>query len=196
MKLNFKVSHSYSDKDEFGITANEIMEAQKNIKGIVKTISDNSQEISASSEELSATVEELTSKVENIDNEIKSINSGVQETSAASEEVTASIEEVDSSINELSQKSSEGSSNASQSKTRATSVQEKGKASIETTQALYEEKRQKALMAIENGKVVENMTITGSVNETVQGIEQVAATAQSQAELAQKLNEIVQRFKL
>jgi len=34
------------------------------------------------------------------------------------------------------------------------------------------------------------------MNETAQAIEQVALTAQSQAELAQKLNEIVQQFKI
>jgi len=35
-----------------------------------------------------------------------------------------------------------------------------------------------------------------TMNETTQGLEQVALTAQNQAELAQKLNEIVQKFKI
>jgi methyl-accepting chemotaxis protein len=39
-------------------------------------------------------------------------------------------------------------------------------------------------------------TIKESMNETTQGLEQVSLTAQSQAELAQKLTEIVQRFKI
>jgi methyl-accepting chemotaxis protein len=39
-------------------------------------------------------------------------------------------------------------------------------------------------------------TIKESMNETTQGLEQVALTAQSQAELAQKLTEIVQRFRI
>ena len=34
------------------------------------------------------------------------------------------------------------------------------------------------------------------MDETTKAMEQVALTAQSQAELAQKLNEIVQRFKI
>ena len=39
-------------------------------------------------------------------------------------------------------------------------------------------------------------TIKESMNETTQGLEQVALTAQSQAELSQKLNGIVQKFKI
>ena len=39
-------------------------------------------------------------------------------------------------------------------------------------------------------------TIKGSIDETTKAIEQVAITAQSQAELAQKLNEIVHKFKI
>ena len=38
--------------------------------------------------------------------------------------------------------------------------------------------------------------IKENMNETTQGLEQVALTSQSQAELAQKLNEIVQKFKI
>lgn len=38
--------------------------------------------------------------------------------------------------------------------------------------------------------------IKDSMNETTKAIEQVALTAQSQAELAQKLNEMVQKFKI
>jgi len=42
----------------------------------------------------------------------------------------------------------------------------------------------------------EASTIKESMNETARAIEQVTLTAQSQAELAQKLNEIVQQFKI
>ena len=38
--------------------------------------------------------------------------------------------------------------------------------------------------------------IKESMNETTKAIEQVAFSAQSQAELSQKLNQIVQKFKI
>jgi methyl-accepting chemotaxis protein len=42
----------------------------------------------------------------------------------------------------------------------------------------------------------EAVTIKESIDETTKAIEQVALTSQSQAELAQKLNEVVQKFKI
>ena len=120
---------------------------------------ENSQDMSASSEELSATVQELTSKTEEIDNAVANIAYEMQESSSSSEEITASVEEVDSSINELSEKAMEGSNNANKSKERATEVEKKGKEAIEEVRNLYEEKKKNMLMAIEDGKVVDNIKV-------------------------------------
>ena len=38
--------------------------------------------------------------------------------------------------------------------------------------------------------------IVGSISETTKGIEEITLTAQSQALLAERLNEMVQRFKI
>lgn len=43
--------------------------------------------------------------------------------------------------------------------------------------------------------IKEGVTVT-NIQETTKAIEQVALTAQSQANLAQKLNKIVQKFKI
>ena len=53
----------------------------------------------------------------------------------------------------------EGSNNATKSKERATEVQRKGKLSVEETRRLYDEKKQKGLKAIEDGKIVENIKV-------------------------------------
>jgi len=146
-------------KDEFGETGGALTKAQKNIKELIKTIMSNSKDMSESSEELSATVEELSAKTEEIDSALTNIVSGIQETSAVSEEVTASVEEVDSSINELSEKAMEGSNNANKSKERAIRVEKKGKEAIKEVRNLYEEKKNKMLIAIQDGKVVDNIKI-------------------------------------
>lgn len=143
--------------DEFGKAFGLLLKAQNNIKELVTTIMNNTENISNSSEKLSVTVEEITSKFENINNATKRIANGVQETSASSEEVSASIEEVNSNINELSAKAVEGSNNASEFKDRASDVRQKGSASIEETNRLYEQKEERILKAIEAGKVVENI---------------------------------------
>lgn len=157
----FDLTHEFpiARKDEFGETGAALAKAQENVKELIKDIMVNSQDMSASSEELSATVEELSSKTGEIDGAITNITSGIQETSSSSEEITASVEEVNSSINELSGKAMEGSNNANQSKERATEVDKKGKKAIKEVRDIYVEKKNNMLMAIEDGKVVNDIKI-------------------------------------
>jgi len=157
----FDLTHNYpvTRKDEFGKAGAALAKAQENIKWLIKAIMANSQDMSASSEELSATAEELSSKTKEMDSAIKDITSGIQETSAASQQITASVEEVDSNINELSEKATEGSNNSVKSKEVATIAQKKGKDAIIEVRALYAEKKNSMLKAIEDGKVVDNIKV-------------------------------------
>lgn len=158
-KFDFSVPINTTRRDEFGQVATALDESIKNVSDLVKLITEKSQNMSASSEELSATAEELTAKIEGIDSAVANIASGIKETSTASEEITASVEEVDSGINEMSGKAMEGSNNANQFKERATEVKKKGKKAIEEVRNLYEEKKKNMLMAIEEGKVVDNVKV-------------------------------------
>jgi len=158
-EFDFSVPIIITRRDEFGQTGKALNKSIENLSSLVKLIMENSQDMSASSEELSATVQELTSKTEEIDNAVANIAYEMQESSSSSEEITASVEEVDSSINELSEKAMEGSNNANKSKERATEVEKKGKEAIEEVRNLYEEKKKNMLMAIEDGKVVDNIKV-------------------------------------
>ncbi|MFL0198377.1 methyl-accepting chemotaxis protein [Clostridium sp. WILCCON 0269] len=145
--------------DEIGKVIEALNKASEGMRNLMSQVINSSEIISSSSEEFSASIQELTCKFENIDNGTKSMVSAIETTSTVTEEITASMEEVDSSINELSGKAMEGSNNANQAKLRATSIQEKGKKAIEKTQKLYEEKRQKMLQAIEDGKIVDTIRV-------------------------------------
>jgi Methyl-accepting chemotaxis protein len=158
-EFDFSVPIPITRADEFGQTGKALNKSIENVSGLVKLIIEKSQDMSASSEELSATVQELTSKTEEIDNAVTNITYKIQEGSSSSEEVTASVEEVNSSINELSEKAMEGSNNANKSKERATEVEKKGKEAIKEVRNLYEEKKKNMLIAIEEGKVVDNIKV-------------------------------------
>lgn len=168
---NYDLSHKFTAtrNDEFGKTGTALANAQENLKNLIKSIMNSSQDMSAASEELSATVEELSSKSEDIENAVNNITEGIQDTSASSEEITASIEEVNSSINELSQKSLDGSNTASKSKDRASAMQQDGNKAIDKTQNVYQDKREKALKAIEDGKVVENIKVMADTIASIAG---------------------------
>ncbi|MBC2580514.1 methyl-accepting chemotaxis protein [Clostridium sp. DJ247] len=158
-KYDFSTPITITGTDEFSQTAISLNTAQENVRNLVKTITDNSQDMSSASEELSSMVQELNANFENIDTATKGITNGVQETSTSSEEISASVEEVDASISQLSEKAMEGSNNAAQFKERASEVQSKGKESIEQVGKIYTEKKEKIVKAIEDGKVVENINV-------------------------------------
>lgn len=145
--------------DEFGQTATALAKTQDNIKGLVKTIIENTQSMSASSEELSATVQELASKALSVDEAVNSIAANMQETNAGAEEISASIQEVDSSINVLSQKAMDGSSNAGKAKNRATEVKNNSQKVLKEAKKISEEKRERMIKVIEESKVVDNIEV-------------------------------------
>lgn len=157
--FDFSMPITVTRRDEFGQTVRALNKSLENVSSLVKSIIENSQDMSSSSEELSATVQELTSKTEEIDNSVTNITYKIQEGSSSSEEVTASVEEVNSNINKLSEKAMSGSNNAYEAKERATKVEEKGKEAIKEVRNLYEEKKNNMLLAIEEGKVVDNIKI-------------------------------------
>lgn len=146
-------------KDEVGVLANAINVMQNDVGTIIKELIEKSQSMNAASEELSATVEELTMKSEDIQKAVENIANDVQETSAASEQISASMQEVDSSINVLSEKAMDGSSKAHESKERAKYIQRKGESSIQEARDIYDEKKQRGLKALEEGKVVGNIKV-------------------------------------
>ena len=166
-EFDFSSPIEMSRKDELGEAALALNKGQKNITDLIRTIMASSDEMSSSSEELSATAEQLSAKSEDMDNSVKVVVGNIQETSAAFEEITASVEEVDSSVNELSAKAVDGSGKANESKKNAVAVQSKGKIAIETTQELYEQKKENMVKAIEDGKVVEEIK---EMAETIAGI--------------------------
>ncbi|MBP2031340.1 methyl-accepting chemotaxis protein [Clostridium algifaecis] len=156
---DFSTPIDITKEDEFGETAEALNTAQENVKELVKTMMDNSENISASSEELAASVEELVRKSENIRNSVEKISTGSQETSAASEEITASIEEVNSSINELSSKAMEGSNMSNKAKKMAVSAYDNGNKAIDKSQSVYKEKQGEVAEVVKKSKIVDNIRV-------------------------------------
>ncbi|MEW8955426.1 methyl-accepting chemotaxis protein [Clostridium sp.] len=146
-------------KDEFGETALSLNKAQEDIKSLIKTIIENSEEISAGSEELYSTSEEMTSKLSNINHGTKDIANSALESSAVAEEVTASSEEIASSSAQLSTKAMDGSNESASISERAIGVKNKAQEFNDEATKLYKEKEKDIVRAIEEGKVVEEISV-------------------------------------
>lgn len=156
--LTFEIDHINSN-DELGRLIHALREAQNKMRLVVGQIATESQEVSASSEELSATIEEVNAVFETISRNTLGVVDDMNEINAATEELTATMEEVNSGLTELASSSSDGNIEATKIKTRAESIKRQGQKSKGIADDLLKEKEFAIANAIEEGKVVHEISL-------------------------------------
>lgn len=156
---DFSQTLEVDSRDEIGELTGVLNTAVQNTRKLITEISNSSQEMSASSEELSAAIEEITSTIDTIRESTKEISKESMDLSATTEEVEASTEEIASTANELLVRAEKGSASSIEIQNRAIEIKEKGVKSIEDGKKLFDEKQEKILEAIEDGKVVGEVRI-------------------------------------
>ncbi|BCZ45543.1 hypothetical protein psyc5s11_16100 [Clostridium gelidum] len=93
----------------------------------------------------------------------------MHDSSAGTEEISASIQEVDSSINILSQKAMDGSANSNAAKDRAIEVKNNSKRALNEAKEISDEKQQRMIKVIEDGKVVDNIRVMADTIADIAG---------------------------
>ncbi|MFA5576170.1 MAG: methyl-accepting chemotaxis protein [Tissierellaceae bacterium] len=155
--LRYEISQG--GKDELGRLVDALKEAQGKMRLTIMKIAEGSEEVSASSEELSATVENVNTSYELIADNTTTILDGIRDVNHSIEELTATIEEVSSGIVELASSSSDGSANSTQIKIRAGNIRKQGEESRSITGELLTQKEKDIIAAIEEGKVVNEISL-------------------------------------
>lgn len=156
--LTYDIGHVDS-KDELGRLILALGEAQQKMRQAVIQIAGESEEVSASSEELSATIEQVNVTFDTISGNTLEIVDDMQEINAATEELTATIEEVSSGVTQLASNSTDSNDATSEIRERAESIKAQGQQSKDTTDELLKEKGLAIANAIEEGKVVHEISI-------------------------------------
>ena len=146
-------------KSEIGQFAKAFEVMLSEFRDTIKGVKEKSELIDNSSNKLSTSVSVIDGKVTDIKGAVDEITNGLQETTAVTEEVNASMLEVNDNINSLSEKATEGNDSANDSKDRALEAKKQCNESIDNTNKVYLEKKEKGLKAIEAGKVVEDIKI-------------------------------------
>jgi methyl-accepting chemotaxis protein len=146
-------------KDEIGELAIALNRAKENMKLLISEIINGSSDISAASEELSATSEEVSSKMDMASEATEQITKGMQDLSATTEEVRASTQEIGSSTTELSNKANDSFKSVVEIKQRAIEIKEKANQNMKQGNEVYEKTRRNILKAIDDGKIVKDITI-------------------------------------
>lgn len=148
------VETSIESKDEFGDLGNNFNTMMKNIRNLIRTVIDNSEEVDNASQVLSATVEEITAQTQTINSSTQEIAAGMEEASATTEEVSASGTEVVRATNQLANKTIEGNKAVKEINNRANEIKKKAIESTELAKSIYADRQSGIKKSIEAGKVV------------------------------------------
>ena len=143
--------------DEIAKLSDALNISRENLRHLVETVSEQTQEVSASSEELSAVLEEMSSTFAQIDENTSSIVSSIQNINTMTEELIATAQQVDEGVNQLTANSVEGNQASVEIKQRSMEIKNKGIESKTLADQLSEEKNKKIIEAIEQSRVVEEI---------------------------------------
>lgn len=166
-EYNLSKSIDIESKNEFGVIAKSLNNAQENIKDLIRTIVNSTNDISLSSNEVALAVENVSNRFEEINSSSNEINNLVQETSSTAEEVAAAISEVNSSVVVLSNKASDGNENSEKIKNRAIEIRKNINNVIIDTTDVYENVEKEIISSIEKGKVVEDIAYMAQTIEEI-----------------------------
>ncbi|MDV4150703.1 methyl-accepting chemotaxis protein [Clostridium sp. AL.422] len=170
------------NKDEFGEIATSMNIAQENLRDIMNSVINSTNEVNASSQELAAAIEEITWQFDQINESSSEISSSIQETSAITEELAASIVEVSSSLDVLSDKATDGNMNSEKIQRRSTKIKDNTDYVIHNTNNIYKDFEEDIKASIEKGQVVnEIVSMANSIEEIAEQTNLLALNAAIEA---------------
>lgn len=146
-------------KDEIGQLSKDFNNMKQEFKKFILDMTDKSRAIVSASDELNNTVEHLTAQSEEVTDSIDVITSEIQTTSATFEEISASSMEIDDNVKNLADIASAGSNNSIKAKERAEKLKGQGDEYEKLTIEVYEDRKQKSIKAIEEGKIVNEIKV-------------------------------------
>ena len=153
------IPQEYLDrKDEIGDLARAFGELTRGMREMIRNIAADAQEVSSASEELAASGQNIAANMQEVSASTEEISAGMEEVSSASEEISASVQEITSALAEVNSGAETGHENAQEIGQRALKVQQNAEQSQQSAIAMYEDIHQKLVQAIENARVVEEIS--------------------------------------
>lgn len=145
-------------KDEIGLLTRGLDEMVRNLRDMILEISTGSQEVAASSEELAASGEDIAAGMQQVSASTEEIAAGLEEVSASAQEINVAGQEVAAALTQVTEEAQQGHQNAQEIEERAVQVQQAAEKARNNTIGLYESIRQKTVQALEEARVVEEIS--------------------------------------
>ncbi len=144
--------------DEIGDLARALDEMTKSMRSMIGNISISTHELAASSEELLSSGENVAANMQETSASTEEIAAGMEEVSAAIEQINASSQDINSNLIQVDRQAQTGHEDAQKIEARAIKVQEASQLSQAAAIKMYTEIKEKVLLAIEDAKVVDEIS--------------------------------------
>jgi len=151
-------------KDEVGVLVRALDNTTRVLRNMTGAIVDQSQHLGSSGLALSETSQEIVSTMQEVSVSTEQIASAMEEVSAATEELNASAEEISASLTVMAHDSEDGNNKAREIENRAVKIQTNAEKGRNNTSSIYKDKQERLLQAIEEARVVEEIsTLAGTI---------------------------------
>lgn len=151
-------------QDEIGLLAKAFNTMIRNMRDLLRQINQSAEQLAAASEELTASAAESSNTATSVAASTQQISSGMQNVSAASEEISASAENMGANLNQVADGAHQGSEVAKRVEGQAIELQKNAQGSRQYAVDLYDNISQKVVRAIEDAKIVNEIsTVAASI---------------------------------
>lgn len=145
-------------RDEVGILGKGLDEMVRNISTLLGTILATSREVNESSQHLSLIAEDVVTVAQQASAATEEVAAGLEEVSAATEQMNASGQEIRAALEEVDREMLDSNKQAKDIMQKALKIQQEAQHSTESAHNIYENIEAKLLAAIEESRVVNEIS--------------------------------------
>lgn len=155
--------------DEVGQLSTAFNTMAGNLKNIVKQMQDSAELLASSAQQLKNSAGESVNAANSVSIATREVSEGLENVSASTEEITASAENVGANVVQISQNAAKGSQVAKGVEQQAVSLQRNAQTSRQTAVNLYDDISMRVKQAIDDAKIVEEISVMASSIATIAG---------------------------
>ena len=143
-----------TSKDEIGDISTAVNKIMITLQTLVKNINTTTADVNQETKNLFNSIKDISGKMKYINEASSHISDGTSDLSAITEEISASIEQVEGTSIDLKDNAEIENVSAKEIEVRALQLKSKGIKSSEEAKIIFNEKNNKVMQAIEEGKIV------------------------------------------
>ncbi|MBB6622879.1 methyl-accepting chemotaxis protein [Clostridium gasigenes] len=143
-----------TSKDEIGDISTDVNKIMITLQTLVKNINTTTADVNEETKNLFNSIKDISGKMKYINKASSHISDGTSDLSAITEEISASIEQVEGTSIDLKDNAEIENVSAKEIEVRALQLKSKGIKSSEEAKIIFNEKNNKVMQAIEEGKIV------------------------------------------